>query len=111
MQVHPFDTLEACQSALAILHLGMAEVARAHGLTVIPPHSVVGRNAATGEDEPSHLTTGWCEPIALTDGRWGILSFRGSFPSSHPALEVGLPALEDVDEISTDDAEDGPASV
>ena len=94
MMYYPFQSKADCEASLESLHWAMADVAAAHGFTVVPgTHHVLSKNAATGEDNPNAVTTRWSEPVELTDGRWGIPSIRLNFPTSHPSLEkaAGLP--------------------
>ena len=103
---HPFDTKTECETALEALHYAMADVAAAHGFTIIPPYHVVGKNALTGEDNPASVTTKWSNPVELSDGRWGIPSFRSSFPTTYAQLEQTLPSLEDVAALSLESVEE-----
>ena len=93
---HPFPTKAECETALEALHYAMADVARARGYTVVEPYHIVGKNAATGEDNPASVTTKWSDPVELSDGRWGIPSIRGTFKTTYEHLEstCGLPPLE-----------------
>ena len=103
---HPFATKTECETALEALHYAMADMARDHGYTIIPPYYVVGKNAATGEDNPDAITTKWSDPVELEDGRWGIPSFRHAFPTTYPQLEQPLPPLEDVERATQETADE-----
>jgi hypothetical protein len=85
---HIFPDQATTQSALATLHVIMANIARDHGLTVLPNNTVVGKNAATGEDSPEGTTVDWSPPIPLENGLWGIPTVRERFPTLYAQVEA-----------------------
>lgn len=93
MIAHVFPTAIACTAALALAEQRMRDIAAARGFTILPDGGVVGKNAATGQDDPNSITRGWSPPLETADGRWCIPSIRGVFQTTYPDIEAyaGLP--------------------
>jgi hypothetical protein len=97
LPVYIFDTEAQALAALDLLHPAMAQIAAAAGYTVINGFHVVGKNAATGEDNPDDITTEWGSPMPLVGGGWGIRSIRKTFHTTYPQLEAAAGLSDPVD--------------
>lgn len=98
MLYYVFPTLPQAEAAVTQMNSVMTSVAVAHGFVAVPG-GVVGKNAATGEDDPTAtLTSTWATPEETADHQWAIPSCRTRFPTSYPQIEdaANLPEPEEV---------------
>lgn len=98
MIAYVFPDFVSCAAALALTEQKMRDIAAVRGFTVLPDGSVVGKNAATGADDPSCITIRWSLPLETADGRWCFPSIRNTFQTTYPIIEAfaALPAPVEV---------------
>jgi hypothetical protein len=98
MKYYILPTEAEAQAAIVTMDATMMDIAAAHGLTVIPGVGVVGKNAATGVDDPTApITATWAVPQEVVGGGWGIPSCRIRFPTSYPQVEAAAGLSDPVD--------------
>ena len=91
MYCYVFDSLTNAQTALATIETRIWNIRIALGYTIDEEGNIIGKNASTGEDEPTKQRTyKWGNVIALDDGRYAGRTCRFKFPDDYETIESGL---------------------
>ena len=92
MEYYAFETKEACEVALSIMHAEMLAIASSFGYPVADG-AMLGVRSGSGDIVQSVRIDRWSDPIPASDGKWLIPSCRGRFPTTHARIEAraGLP--------------------
>ena len=88
-----FQTLEDAQSAQSVIDGNIRAATTDYNPAAIDEAGLIGRNAATGELDPSApRTTTWCEPIECIEG-WALVKPEGLAPDVFDGVDLlaGVP--------------------
>ena len=97
-----FDNLTDAENGLATMEARMLDIAASYGYTIDEDGCIVGKNAATGQDEPTKQRSAkWADIIAWEDGRYAYYGCRYRFVTTYETVEEGITFdYEDIDAIT-----------
>jgi len=91
MECYVFGTQTAAESALNAIESRMKTALSNKGYTPYDGGLVVGKNAATGLDEPDKCRTErWDDPFKITRDEYVVADCRRRFPDDYETIESGL---------------------